>query len=234
MKDVFKQFRPSSWAIDNRTSIYVVTVLITLIGLVSYINLPKESFPEITIPKIFVNTIYPGTSPTNMENLVTRPIEKQMKGISGVKKVTSQSLQDYSVITIEFNTDVDIAVAKQKVKDAVDKAKPDLPTDLPADPNVMDVNLSELPILYVNVSPKTQMDIIKLNDIAENLQDRIEGLKQVSKVDLICAPVREIQVNVDMYALQARQLTMDDIDRAIAFENRTISAGTVPMEGMRR
>ena len=126
-----KEFKPSSWAINNKTSIFVMTVIITLAGIATYNSLPKESFPEIVIPKIYISTVYPGTSPANMENLVTKPIEKQMKSIAGVKKITSNSFQDYSNVIVEFSTDVKIPNAKQKVKDAVDKAKSDLPPDLP-------------------------------------------------------------------------------------------------------
>ena len=89
------KFNPSAWPINNRTSIYVLTIIITLIGLISYINLPKEQFPEVKFPKIIVQTINPGTSPENMENLVSKPIEKQLKNITGIKKVTSNSFQDF-------------------------------------------------------------------------------------------------------------------------------------------
>jgi multidrug efflux pump subunit AcrB len=125
MKDKFKEFKPSSWVIDNRTAVYFITIFITLIGLMTYINLPKEQFPEIKLPQIIVQTVYPGTSPENMENLVTKPIEKQVKNLTGVKKVTSNSFQDYSVVIVEFNTDVKVDKAKQDVKDGVDKAKQD-------------------------------------------------------------------------------------------------------------
>ena len=120
MKDVVKKFNPSSWFIDNRTAVYILTIIITLIGLMSYNNLPKEQFPEIKMPQIIVQTIYPGTSPENMENLVTKPIEKQVKNLTGSKKVTINSFQDFSVVIIEFNTDVEVDKAKQDVKDAVD------------------------------------------------------------------------------------------------------------------
>ena len=116
----FKEFFVTSWAINNKTTIYLLTVIITLVGIQSYRNLPKEQFPDIVIPTIYVSTALPSTAPKDMENLVTKPIEKQIKSIAGVKKVTSQSLENYSVIMVEFNTDVEVPIAKQKVKDAVE------------------------------------------------------------------------------------------------------------------
>ena len=151
MKDVFKEFKPSNWAIDNKTTIFILTVIITLAGIMTYNNLPKENFPDISTPQIFVSVVHPGTSPSDMENLIAKPIEKQLKSISGVKKVTSNSVQDFTSVTVEFNTDVEVPVAKQKVKDAVDKAKNDLPNDLKQEPSVNDINFSEIPILFVNL-----------------------------------------------------------------------------------
>ncbi|MEI7803102.1 MAG: efflux RND transporter permease subunit, partial [Bacteroidota bacterium] len=152
MKDTSKEFFASSWSIDNRTSIFVLTVIITLAGIFSYINIPKERFPDIIIPTIYVSTIYPGASPADMENLVTKKMEKRIKSINGVKKVTSNSIQDFSNIIVEFNTGIDVAVAKQKVKDEVDKSKPDLPSDLKNPPTVQEIDFSEMPIMFVNLS----------------------------------------------------------------------------------
>lgn len=228
----FKQFKPSSWSIDNKTSIFVITIIITLAGLVSYNNLPKEKFPELVIPTIYVSTIYPGTSPSDMENLVAKPIEKQIKSIAGVKKLTSNSLQDFSNVIVEFNTNVNVAAAKQKVKDAVDKARSDLPNDLPHEPNVVEIDFSEIPILFVNLSG--DFDLYKLKKYADDLKDKIETLKEVTRVDIVGALDREIQVNVDMYKMQAAELTMMDIERAIASENITISGGLLSMDGMKR
>ncbi|MEY3451485.1 MAG: cation/multidrug efflux pump, partial [Bacteroidota bacterium] len=139
-----KEFKISSWAIDNKTSIYVLTAIITLAGILSYISLPKEQFPEIVFPQIIVSSIYPGASPTDIENNVTKHIEKQVKSIAGIKKVTSNSVQDFSMVIIEFNTDVNVPAAKQLVKDAVDKAKKDLPKDLLDDPAVIEIDVSQL------------------------------------------------------------------------------------------
>ena len=227
-----KQFKPTNWSIDNRTSIYIITIIITLAGIYSYIKLQKENFPDIVIPTVFVGTIYPGTSPADMENLVTRPIEKQLKAISGVKEVTSNSIQDFSMITVEFNTDVDVVEAKQLVKDAVDKARTDLPTDLDQDPNVQEINFSEFPIMYLNVSGNYSLD--RLKKYSEDLQDRIEGLPEITRVDMVGALDKEVQVNVDLYKMQVAQVTFADINRAIAAENVTVSGGNISVGEMKR
>lgn len=227
-----REFKPSSWAINNRTTVYLLTIFITLAGILSYRAIPKEQFPDIVIPTMYVSTIYPGSAPKDMENLVTKHIEKQIKSISGVKKMTSNSIQNYSNIIVEFNTDVDVPTAKQKVKDAVDKAKPDLPSDLPDDPTVQEVEFSEIPILFVNISGDYELS--QLKKYADDMQDRIEGMKEITRVDIVGALEREIQINVDMYKLQAAKLTMGDIDRALAYENKTISGGLVNMDEMQR
>lgn len=232
MKDKFKEFLPSSWSINNKTSIFVITIIITLTGIISYINLPKEKFPDIVIPTIYINTVYPGTSPADIENLVTKPIEKHLKSISGVKKLTSTSIQDFSIIMVEFNTDVNVAKAKLEVKDKVDEARTDLPNDLPRDPSVMEVNFSEMPILYINISG--DYDLNQLKKFADELKDRIETLKEITRVDIVGALEREIQVNVDMYKMQSAGVTTGDIERAVSMENLTISGGLVSMGGMKR
>jgi multidrug efflux pump len=231
-KNNFKEFFATSWAIDNKTSVYVLAIFISLLGISSYRSIPKEQFPEIVIPTILVNTVYPGTSPEDMENLVTRPIEKQLKGIAGVKKITSNSLQDFSSIAIEFNTDVAVPEAKQRVKDAVDKSKSDLPNNLPTDPNVMDIDFSEIPIMFIQISGK--YDLIQLKRYADIAQDKIESLNEITRVDIVGALEREIQINVDMYKAQAASVTLTDIDRAIAAENVTVSAGNISTFGMKR
>ncbi|CAN5379535.1 efflux RND transporter permease subunit [soil metagenome] len=232
MKDTLKEFKPSSWSIDNKTTIFILTVIITLAGILTYNSLPKENFPDITLPQIFVTVVHPGTSPADMENLIAKPIEKQIKGVSGVKKIKSNSVQDFTSILVEFNTDVKISDAKQKIKDAVDKSRTDLPNDLDQDPAVTDINFSEIPILYVNISGDIELN--KLKKYADDVKDKIEGLKEISRVEMVGALDREVQVNVDMYKMQAAKITMDDIERAVKYENMTISGGTVSTDGVKR
>lgn len=230
----FKQFKPTSWSVDNRTVIYIVAILISLYGLTKFNTMPKEQFPDIVVPTISVTTVYVGNSPRDIENLVTRPIEKQIKSISGAKvnKVQSISQQDYSMITVEFDTDIKTDIAKQKVKDAVDKAKTDLPNDLTSQPDVLEFAFSEMPIMYINISG--DYDPVKLKQFADKMQDRFEELKEVTRADIVGAPEREIQVNVDPYKMQAAKLTFTDIENAIKYENNDISAGTVEVGNMKR
>ncbi len=234
LTDTFKQFRPTTWSIKNKTSIYLMMLFVTLAGVFQFVTLPKEQFPDIVIPTIYVQTIYVGNSPKDIENLVTRPIEKQIKGITGakIKKVTSTSQQDYSAITVEFETDVQTDVAVQKVKDAIDKSKKDLPTDLTQEPIAVEVSFSEQPIMYVNVSG--DYDKVRLKKFADDLKDKLEELPQINRVDLVGAPEREFQVNVDNNRMQATNITFDDISNAIARENLDISGGLLDVGNMKR
>ncbi|MFN6083072.1 MAG: efflux RND transporter permease subunit, partial [Bacteroidota bacterium] len=232
MKDLEKEFKPSSWSIDNKTSIYILTIIITLAGLFSYIGLPKEQFPEVKFPSILITTIYPGTSPKDMEQLVTKPLEKQLKTITGVKKIKSNSVQDFAIVNVEFNTDQNVDLALQRVKDAVDKAKKDLPDNLPDDPRVTDIDVSQIPIMNVHISGDLSLD--KMKKYADELKDEIEGLKEITRADMVGALEREIQVNVDLMKAEISNITFDDINRAIASENVTISGGSVDMDGIKR
>lgn len=230
----FKEFKPTSWAVDNRTAIYIIAILISLYGLFKFTSMPKEQFPDIVVPTISVTTIYAGNSPKDIENLVTRPIEKQLKGISGakVKKITSTSQADYSLIIVEFDTDVKTELAKTKVKDAIDKARSDLPNDLTEEPNAQEFAFSEMPIMFVNVSG--DYDGVKLKEYAEKMQDKIEELSEITRAEIVGAPEREIQVNVDPYKMQAARISFMDIENAISRENNDITAGQIEVGEMKR
>jgi len=229
-----KEFKPTSWAINNKTSIFIFTIIVIVLGISTYNSLPKEQFPDIVIPTIFVSTVYPGTSPTDMENLITRHIEKQIKSISGIKKITSNSVQDFSSIVVEFNTGVDVSDAKQKVKDAVDKSKKDLPSDLSTygDPVVQDINFSEIPMMNINLSGDFELD--RLKKYADDLKDRIEELPSVLRVDEIGAPEHEIQIDMDQFRMDAAKVSQDDVFNAIRAENVIISGGQIPIGNMKR
>jgi multidrug efflux pump len=232
MQDIEKEFKPTSWSIDNKVSIYVATAFVTLMGIVSYLILPKENFPEVVFPQIYVATVYQGASPTDIENLISKQLEKQMKSITGVKKITSNSIQNFSNVIVEFDTDVDVAKAKQDVSDAVDRAKQDLPSDLKSDPQVIEIDISEVPIMNVNLSG--DYDLQTLKKYAEDLQEKIEGLGEIRRVDIIGALDREIQINVDLYKASLAGVSLDDVASAIQYENVIVPGGQISVAGMRR
>ncbi|HRI19553.1 MAG TPA: efflux RND transporter permease subunit [Panacibacter sp.] len=230
----FKQFKPTTWSVKNKTSIYLLMLFVSLAGVFQFVTLPKERFPDIVIPTIYVQTVYVGNSPKDIENLVTKPIEKEIKGITGAKinKTTSTSQQDFSAIIVEFSTDVKTEVALQKVKDAVDKAKADLPNDLTQEPNVLEVSFSDQPIMYVNVSGN--YDLMRLARYSQDLQDKLEELPQLNRVDLVGSPEREFQINVDNYRMQSAGVTFDDISNAVQRENLDISGGLLDVGSTKR
>ncbi|RAI85832.1 efflux RND transporter permease subunit [Algoriphagus yeomjeoni] len=222
---ITREFGLSSLSVDNSTSVVILTLIISFLGLNAYRNMPKESFPEIVIPTVYVGTPYPGNSPVDMENLITRPIEKELKSINDVKDITSTSVQDFSSIVVEFNPGVEISKAIQDVKDAVDKSKSELPTDLDQDPNVLEINTSDFPIMNVNISGNYSE--AELKKFGEYLEDEIEKLAEISKADLAGTVEREIQINADPYKMEAVGVSFGDISTAIQSENVTISGGNI-------
>ncbi|MEZ5104613.1 MAG: efflux RND transporter permease subunit [Draconibacterium sp.] len=231
-QNITRKFKPTYLALKNKTTVYIFTALLVFFGIFSYNQMPRESMPEIVVPYIFVQTIYPGNSPVDIENLITRPIEQEIKGLKGVKKVSSASYQDVSTIVVEFNTNVTIDQALQDTKDRVDKAKSDLPKDLDTDPLVLDFDLSEFPIMNVNISGDFSMKSLK--EYAERLQDEFESLREISEANIRGVEEREIQINVDPYKLDAVGLTFNDIALAIQAENVTIGAGEFTADQTRR
>lgn len=231
MQDIEKEFKPTSWSIDNKIVIYVITVMICFAGIMTYNSLPKENFPEVVFPQIYVAMTYQG-SPEDLENLISKEIEKEVVAISGVKKITSNSFQNYAMVLIEFQTDVDVKEAKREVQDAVDRASRELPSDRLQEPEVFEVDISEVPIMYINLSG--DFDLQTLKRYAEDMEDEIEGLREIRRVDIVGALDREIQVNLDMFKVAQAGITPFDISQAIANENRIIAGGEVKVDGMKR
>lgn len=231
----FKEFALSSFSVDNRTTIYVLTAIIFIAGLFSYNSMPKESFPEIIVPEIYIGTAYPGNSPLDIEKLITRPFEKEINGITGIDEITSTSTQGYSSISVKFDFSVSPTEALRKVKDKIDIAMSDsdFPTDLPADPNVFEMNFSELiPVMNINLSGNYSLN--QLKDYAEYLEDEIEDLPEITNVDIRGVMDEEVKVNIDLLAIEAREINFDDIANAISAENTTISGGNLLVDDFRR
>jgi len=231
-KGVIREFGLSSLSVDNQTSVVILVLIISVLGLLAYRTMPKESFPEIVIPTVYVGTAYPGNSPVDMENLITRPIEKELKSINNVKSIKSTSVQDFSSIVVEFNPGVEISKAIQDVKDAVDKSKSELPTDLDQDPDVIEINTSDFPIMNINLSGNYTEE--ELKKYGEYLEDEIEKLPEISKAELRGTIEREIRIDADIYKMEAMGVSFGDISDAVSQENVTISGGNVLAGEFRR
>jgi len=235
MSKVLKEFKLSTWAIHNKMTVYVIIVMIFLAGIFSYNSMPREAFPEIVMPEVFVATAYPGNSALDIEKLITRPLEKEINGISGVDEIISTSIEGFSTIQVKFDFSISPTEALRKVKDKVDAAKSDkdFPTDLPADPTVKELNFAELmPIMNINLSGDFSMD--QLKEYGEYLEDEIEKVPEISKVDIRGIQDKEMEISVDLYKIQVSQISFNDIAQAIQNENVTISGGDLLENGIRR
>jgi len=236
-KNINKEFKLSSWAIDNPSVVYVMIGIFFFLGLSAYFDLPREDFPEIKETKIYISTPYPGNTAEDIERLITDPLEDKLKNISNVVEITSTSQEDYAIITVEFDEDISVEAAKQKVKDEVDseKASEDWPTfnGAKVEPNVFDLNLSE-EIAIMNINLTGDYPVEKLKDYGEYLEDLIEDLPQIKKVDIRGAQEKEVEIAVDVYKMMASKVSFNDILQAIGNGNMTLSAGNLVNSGQRR
>ncbi|MFY0600846.1 MAG: efflux RND transporter permease subunit [Cyclobacteriaceae bacterium] len=236
-KKINKEFRLSSWAIDNPSVIYVMIGIFLWVGLNSYFDMPRENFPEVKETKIYVSTPYPGNTAEDIERLITDALEDKLKDISNVVEIVSTSQEDYSIITVEFDEGITVEAAKQKVKDEVDgeKANEDWPlfNGAKVEPNVFDLNLSEeLAIMNINITGDYPVD--KLKEFGEYLEDEIEDLEEIKGVDIRGAQEKEVEVAVDIYKMMAAKVNYDDVLGAIGNGNMTMSAGNLKVSGQRR
>lgn len=236
-KQVDKEFGMSSWAINNKTTIYVIMVMIFFLGISAYFNMPRENFPEIKETKIYISSVYPGNTAEDIEKLITDPLEDKLKTVSNLVKITSTSQEDYSMVIIEFDESITVEQAKQKVKDEVDSktSGEDWPTfnGAKVEPNIFELSMSEeVPILNINISG--DYPVYKLKEFGEYLQDEIEDLNEIKKVDIRGAQDKEVEVAVDIYKMMAAQVSFNDITQAIQNGNMTMSAGNLISSGQRR
>ena len=236
-KQVDKEFGLSSWAINNKTTMYVLIAVIFYLGISAFFDMPRENFPEVNETKIYVSSIYPGNTAEDIEKLISDPLEDKLKTVSNVVEITSTSQEDYSILIVEFDDGLTVDQAKQKVKDEIDTetSGEDWPTfnGAKVEPDVFELSLSEeMPILNINISG--DYPIQKLKEYAEYLQDEIENLQEIKKADIRGAQEKEVEVAVDIYKMMAAQVTFNDIIGAINNGNLTMSAGNLKASGQRR
>ncbi|MCH2465404.1 MAG: efflux RND transporter permease subunit, partial [Gemmatimonadetes bacterium] len=220
----YKEFLPTSFAIEHRTSVVILLMIIGIMGALAYRATPKESFPQIPISMLAVNTVYRGVSPGDVETQVTRVLEEELSTISELKELTSTSVEGYSSIVAEFETSVDLDDALQKVREKIDLAKSDLPQDA-EEPSIIEFSFSEMPIMQVNLSG--EYGLVLLKELAEELQDRLEALPPVLRADLRGGLEREVKVDVDLRRLQFYGIALGDVIDAIRNENVNIPGGSI-------
>lgn len=237
-KNPYQEFGVSSWAINSKMTVYVIMVIILALGTLAYFSMPREAFPEIIETKIYVSSVNPGNSAEDIEKFLTEPLEEKFKNVAGVKEITSQTLQDFSIIIVEFEETVEIPIAKQRIKDEVDQVKaettwPLLPNGAKVEPNVFELNFSEeFPILNINITG--DYPIQELKDYAKQLSDKIELLPQIKEASIRGVEDLEVEVAVDLYKMTASQISFDDIINAIKKENTTISGGNIIADGIQK
>ncbi len=236
-KKVDKEFGLSSWAIHNKTTIYVIILIILISGISAYQNMPRENFPEIRDTKIYISSIYPGNTAEDIEKLITDPLEDKLKTVSNVVEITSTSQEDFSMIVIEFDENISVDRAIQKVKDEIDSetSSEDWPTfnGAKVEPNAFELSMSEeMPILNINVIG--DYPVGKLKEFGEYLEDKIEDLPEIKQVDIRGAQEKEVEVAVDIYKMMAAKVSFNDVINAINNGNVTMSAGNLIASGQRR
>ena len=233
-----KDFKLSSWAIDNKMTVYVIIAIIFLGGLMSYYSMPRESFPEVVETKIYVSSMNPGNSAEDVEKFITEPLEEEFNNIAGVRDITSTTFQDYSLVIVEFDEDITVDAARQKVKDKVDQQKaattwPTMDNGAKVEPNVFDLNISEeMPILNVNLTG--DYPVQRLKEYAEYLQEKIELLPQIKEASVRGAEEKEVEIAVDIYKMTASKVSFQDIINAVGVENQTISGGNIITGGIQK
>jgi multidrug efflux pump len=215
-------------AIRNRTTVAVLGLIIILMGSYCYLSLPREAFPDIPIPHILISTNYEGISPADIETSITMKIEKELNGIRGIKEIRSSSAEGLSMIDAEFTPDVPSDVALQRVRDRVDIAKGELPMDA-EEPVIKEINLAEFPIMLISISG--DVSPVQLKEIADTLQDTLEAVPGVLKVDVLGALEPEIRLEFDPDRLASYNLMIPEILALIPSENVNISAGGLETEG---
>jgi len=236
-KQIDKEFKLSSWAIDNKTTIYVLMVLILFLGVSAFYNMPRENFPEIKETKIYISSVFPGNTAEDIEKLITNPLEDKLETVSNVVEITSTSQEDYSIVIVEFDENITVEQAKQKVKDEIDSetSGEDWPTfnGAKVEPNVFDLSISEsMPILNINISGDYPIE--RLKEFGEYLEDEIENLPQIKEVDIRGAQEKEVEIAVDIFKMTAAKVNFDDIVNSIGGGNVTMSAGNFIASGQRR
>ncbi|CAG5078402.1 efflux RND transporter permease subunit [Parvicella tangerina] len=226
------EFKLSTASVKNRKTVYLVIMILLLGGISAYQNLSRESFPEVQIPKIFVNVPYPGNSPDIVRDKIIKPIEKELNNLKGVEKIEANALQDMGYLIVEFDFSVSSKEAKDLVTDAVTDAKSDknFATDLPYEPTIQELDVNDMPVVNINLSGDFPIEV--LNAKAEYLQDKIEALAEINEVDIRGVQDQKLKIEVKQDMAESKMVSVDDIEAAISRENVNVGAGSLKIDGV--
>lgn len=212
------------FAVRHPVAVLVLAVSLVTAGLISYATLPREAGPDIKIPNIIVTVPWFGVSPEDIESLVTHPLEQELGEIKDVEVMTSTSAEGAAMINVQFAPHLRTSDALQRVRDAVGRAKPDLPVDA-EDPVIAEISFSDFPILLVFLSG--DYSPVRLRALGEQLQDLIEGIEGVLAARVAGGLERQVQVDVDPYRLAHHGLTLSDVVASVQGENVNMPGGNL-------
>ena len=230
--DQWREFGLSSLAVNNRKTVYLIITIFLIGGISAYKNMPRESFPQIQVPEIYVNVPYPGNSPEIIADKIIKPFEKELNKLKGIEKITSTATQDFGILKIEF----DFAVTPKDAKRAVEEALTDARStktfaqDLPIEPTIQEIDVNEFPIININLSGEYPVDILK--EKAELIKERLESISEINAVEIRGVQEKKVKIEIRKFDAEANRVSFGDIESAIQTENTTIGAGNLKIDGI--
>ncbi len=228
----FKEFALTTVSVNNRKSVYLILAMILIGGLSAYQSMPREAFPEIQVPNVFVSIPYPGNSPEIIEDKIIKPFEKELNTVVGIDKIKATAMQDFALVVIEFDFAIKPDDAKKKVEDALSdaRASKDFAQDLPVNPSIRKMDVNEMPIVNINISGDYPVQFLK--DKAEYLKDKIESLSEINKADIRGVQEQKMKISIRKYDAEARAVSHRDIENSIRNDNITMGAGNLKIDGI--
>ena len=230
--DQWREFGLSSVSVNNRKTVYLIILILLIGGLSGYQNMPRESFPQIQVPEIYVNIPYPGNSPEIITDKIIKPFEKELNKLKGIEKIESTSIQDFGIVKIEFDFAITPKEAKRAVEEALSDARStkSFAQDLPVEPTIQEIDVNEFPIININLSGEYPVDLLK--EKAEVIKDRVEAIAEINAVDIRGVQQKKVKVEIRKYDAEAKNVSFSDIEGAIQSENTTIGAGNLKIDGI--
>ena len=228
----WREFGLSSVAVNNRKTVYLIITLFLIGGISAYNNMPRESFPQIQVPEIYVNVPYPGNSPEIITDKIIKPFEKELNKLKGVEKINSTAIQDFGIVKIEFDFGITPKEAKRAVEEALSDARSTktFAQDLPVEPTIQEIDVNEFPIININLSGEYPVDVLK--EKADLIKDKLESISEINSVDIRGVQQKKLKIEIRKYDAESKMVSFSDIESAIQSENTTVGAGNLKIDGI--